>query len=98
MIKVEIDSEGMKMEVSGEAARLLTEFTAIIEQFHKRGILNEDIYGVCWKMATLTGEEKKDFNGNTIKNTITEMTEKNSNRKDDLIDELENIIKSIKED
>lgn len=94
MIKVEIEENGMQMEVSGDGARLLTEFTAIIEQFNKRGILDEHLYDVCWKMATLTNKEKTDY----MKEELQGCKNKVDKELNEVVEQLEDLMKRIKED
>ena len=93
MIRVECKENGMEMEASGDKARLLVEFTAIIEQFNKRGILDEHLYDVCWKMATLKDKEKTDF----MKEELQGCKNKVDKELDEVVEQLENLMKRIEE-
>lgn len=94
MIRIEIKENGIEMEASGDPARLLVEFTTIIEQFNKKGILDEYLYDVCWKMATLTNKEKTDF----MKEELQVCKNKVDKELNEVAEQLVDLIKKIEED
>ena len=94
MIKIEMTENGIMMEANGDGGRLLTEFSAIIEQFNKRGLLDKNMYEVCWKLATSTSEEKIDF----MREELKKHENKANKELDEVLEQLKVLLNEIKED
>ena len=82
MIKSEETKTGLRTEMAGRPAQLLTELTAIIEGLYQRDVLNEDLLKTCWQMATIKEEDRVDFMKNKLKEEI-EKTIKNQSDDDE---------------